>query len=130
MYAPLSVLDPAADHHQPTPPLETPEHSWESLGQSLVGSLLLSPASGAHKVLFVPSKSPFPQSCVSSGGSMVGLMMTSSKKTMPYSGLLHPESMPLQQAMADPYLCRRHSDTQQQVWLSLCVLSWCPQGFV
>ena len=45
MYAPLSVLDPAADHHQPTPPLETPEHSWESLGQSLVGSLLLSPGS-------------------------------------------------------------------------------------
>ena len=27
---------------------------------------------GAHKVLFVPSKSLFPQSCVSSGGSMVG----------------------------------------------------------
>ena len=34
---------------------------------------------GAHKVLFVPSKSAFPQSCVSSGSSMVGLMATSSK---------------------------------------------------
>ena len=34
-------------------------------------SFLLGP--GAHKVLFVPSKSLFPQSCVSSGGSMVGL---------------------------------------------------------
>ena len=33
---------------------------------------------GAHKVLFVPSKSLFSQSCVSSGGSMVGLMVTSS----------------------------------------------------
>ena len=33
-----------------------------------------------HKVLFVPPKSLFPQSCVSSGGSMVGLMGTSSKK--------------------------------------------------
>ena len=35
---------------------------------------------GAHKVLFVPSKSLFPQSCVSSGSSMVGLMATSSKR--------------------------------------------------
>ena len=33
-------------------------------------SFLLGP--GAHKVLFVPSQSLFPQSCVSSGGSMVG----------------------------------------------------------
>ena len=33
-----------------------------------------------HKVLFVPSKSLFPQSCVSSGSSMVGLMVTSSKR--------------------------------------------------
>ena len=35
---------------------------------------------GTHKVLFVPSKNLFPQSCVSSGGSMVGLMATSSKR--------------------------------------------------
>ena len=41
-------------------------------------SFLLGP--GAHKVLFVPSKSLFPQSCVSFGGSMVGLMVTSSKR--------------------------------------------------
>ena len=41
-------------------------------------SLFLGP--GAHKVLFVPSKSLFPQFCVSSGGSMVGLMVTSSKR--------------------------------------------------
>ena len=40
-------------------------------------SFLLGP--GAHKVLFVLSKSLFPQSCVSSGGSVVGLMATSSK---------------------------------------------------
>ena len=41
-------------------------------------SFLLGP--GAHKVLFVPSKSLFPQSCVNSSGSMVGLMATSSKR--------------------------------------------------
>ena len=33
-----------------------------------------------HKVLFVPSKSLFPQSGRSSGGSIVGSMVTSSKK--------------------------------------------------
>ena len=33
-----------------------------------------------HTVLFVPSKSLFPQSCVSCGSSVVGLMATSSKK--------------------------------------------------
>ena len=57
--------------------------SWTLMcksGQSLVGSLLLSPGPGVHKVLFVPSKGLFPQSCVSSGCSMVGLMMTSSKR--------------------------------------------------
>ena len=41
-------------------------------------SFLLGP--DAQKVLFVPSNSLFPQSCVSSGSSMVGLMATSSKR--------------------------------------------------
>ena len=40
--ATLSAPNPAAGHHQPLPPLETPGHSRASLGQSLVGSLLLS----------------------------------------------------------------------------------------
>ena len=56
--ATLSAPKPAAGHHWPTPPAETPEHLQASLGQSLVGSLLLSP--GAHKVLFVPAKSLLP----------------------------------------------------------------------
>ena len=43
--ATLSVPDPAAGHGQPTPPLETPGHSQASLGQSLMGSSLLSPGS-------------------------------------------------------------------------------------
>ena len=43
--ATLTALNPAAGHHRPTPPPETPGHSWASLGQSLVGSLLLSPGS-------------------------------------------------------------------------------------
>ena len=41
--AALSAPNPAAGYHQPMPPLDTPGHSRASLGQSLVGSLLLSP---------------------------------------------------------------------------------------
>ena len=41
----FSAPDPAADQSRPTPPLETPGHSQGSLGQALVGSLLLSPGS-------------------------------------------------------------------------------------
>ena len=43
--ASFSAPNPAAGHHRPTPPQETPGHSQASLGQSLVGSLLLSPGS-------------------------------------------------------------------------------------
>ena len=43
--AALSAPDPAASHHRPTPPLETLGHSQAILGQSLVGSWLLSPGS-------------------------------------------------------------------------------------
>ena len=70
--ATLSAPDPAAGHRRSTLPLETPGHSRTSLGQSLVWSPLLSPGSSAHKVLFVLSQCLFPQSCVSSGGSVVG----------------------------------------------------------
>ena len=74
-----SVPPACSSHHRPTPPPGTPGHSWASLGH-LWGhcSFLLGP--GAHKVLFVPSKSLCPQSCVSSGGSMVGLLATSSQR--------------------------------------------------
>ena len=43
--ATLRAPNPAAGHCWPTPLPETPGHSWESLGQSLVGSMLLSPES-------------------------------------------------------------------------------------
>ena len=47
-------------------------------------SFLLGP--GVHKVLFVPSKNLFPQSYVSSGSSMMGLMETSFKPSKrPYA---------------------------------------------
>ena len=78
--AALSARDPAAGHCQCMPLPETPEthgRVWASLfwGHH---SFLLGP--GVQKVLFVPSKSLFPQSCVSPGSFMVGLMATSSKR--------------------------------------------------
>ena len=85
---------------------------------------------GVQQVLFVLSKSLFPQSRVSSGGSMVGLMVTSSKRAyaIPRSAVLRAPA--LQQATVDPYLCRRHWNTHRQVWFSLCGISWCAQGVV
>ena len=41
----FSAPDPVAGHSLPTPLQETPEHSRASLGQSLMGSLLLFPGS-------------------------------------------------------------------------------------
>ena len=78
--AALSAPSPAAGHRQPCLHwrlLVTHGQVWVSL---LWGhcSFVLGPR--VHKVLFVPSKSLFPQSCGSSGGSMVGLMATSSKR--------------------------------------------------
>ena len=86
-----------------------------------MGSLLLSPGSWLHKLLFVPSKSLFPQSCVSSGGCMVefnGNSLLPPRGLMPYPGLLHPEPLPLQQSTADLCLHRRHSNTvlTQSLW--------------
>ena len=75
--APLTLYQVTTDPRFCRRLLDTPRQVWASL---LWGhcSFLLGP--GAYKVLFVPAKSLFPQSCVSSGGSMVGLMATSSKR--------------------------------------------------
>ena len=77
--ATLSAPNPAAGCHRPTPPLETPGHSWPSLGQSPVGSLLLSPGSWCTRCCCALQET-ISQSWVSSGSSMVGLMATSSKR--------------------------------------------------
>ena len=83
-------------------------------------SFLLGP--GAHKVLFVPSKSLFPQSCVSSGGSIVGLMATSSKRA--YATLRSQKwqndlySFPRQtiQYHSNPNLCPDQQRWRSQSW--------------
>ena len=76
----LSAPNPAAGHHQPMPLLETPGHSQASLGQSLVGSLLLSLGSWCTQSSVCALQESVSQSCVSSGSSVVGLMATSSKR--------------------------------------------------
>ena len=69
--AALSAPSPAAGHHHPMPPPETPGHSRASLGQSLVGSLLLSPGSWCTQGSVVVGKEFVFQSCVSFGIFMV-----------------------------------------------------------
>ena len=78
--ATLTAPNPAAGHHQPTPLLETPGYSRASLGQTLVGSLLLFPVSCCVWGSVCALQESICQSCVSSGSSMVGLMATSSKR--------------------------------------------------
>ena len=126
---PLTLQQATADPHLHQRLLDTHGQVWVSLFWGHC-SFLLHP--GAHKVLFVPFNNLFPQFCVSSGWCMVGLMATSSKRAYVTPGLLHPEPLPMCQATADPYLPRRHSNTQRQVWFSLCVVSgsWWTQGFV
>ena len=76
----LSAPNPAAGHGRPMPLPEIPGLLTGKSGSVSCGhcSFLLGP--GVQKVLSVPSKSLFPQSCVSSGDSMVGLMATSSER--------------------------------------------------
>ena len=54
--ATLGVPNPTAGHRWPTAPLETPGHSGASLGQSLVVSLLLSPASWCTRFCLCPPR--------------------------------------------------------------------------
>ena len=57
--------------------LDTHGQVWVSLLWGYCYSLL---GPSAYKFLFVPSKSLFPQFCVSSDSSIVGLMVTFSKR--------------------------------------------------
>ena len=116
--ATLSAPNPAAGHHQPMPPPETPGQSQESLSQSLVGSLLLSPGSWCTQGSVRAHQESVSPSFVRSGGSTVGLVVASSSKLMPYPSLLYPEPLSLWQPTADPYVHRRRSNTvlSQSLW--------------
>ena len=77
--ATLSTPNPAASHHCPTPLLET----WTLLGKSdSVSSGVTAPFSWVlvHTSFCCALQESISQSCVSSGSSMLGLMVTSSKR--------------------------------------------------
>ena len=92
--------------------LDTLGQVWVSLLCSRC-SFLLGP--GARKVLFVPSKSLFLQSCVNSSSSMVGLLATSPKWAYAIPRSDAPKTHALQQSTDDPNLCRRHSNSSVSV---------------
>ena len=66
---PLPLWQATTDPHLHQRLLDTHGQVWFSL---LWGHFSFLLGSGAHKFLFVLSKRLFPQSCVSSGSSMVG----------------------------------------------------------
>ena len=74
---PPSSSAPHADPRLHQRPLDTRRQLWVSLFGGYCFFLL---GPGVHMILFVFSKSLFPQSCVNSDGSMLGLLVTSSKK--------------------------------------------------
>ena len=126
--ATLSAPNPAAGHCQPTPLPETPGHSESSMGQSLVGSLLLSPGSWCTQgFVCALQESVSPVLCKFwwlSGGVNGDLLQEGFCHTQVYctQGSC-PCSRPL-------LTCVSTGDTQTQFWLSLCGVSgsWCAQG--
>ena len=106
---------------RPTPNHAFAGDSWTLTGKSRSVSFdITAPFSWVlvHTTVVCPSKSWFPHSCVSSGSSMVGLMVTSSKRTYAIPRSAAPRAPALQQATADPYLCMRHLNTilTQSLW--------------
>ena len=117
----LCAPNPAAGHHQPTPLPETPGHSQASLGQSLVGSLLLSPGSWCVQgfVCALPVSVP-PVLCKFwrlYGGINGDLLQ---------GGLCHTQVCCTQNLWpcSRPLLTHTYEgDTQTLFWLSLCRIS-------
>ena len=115
--AALSAPDPAAGHRWSTPPPETPVHSQASLGQSLVGSLILSPGSWCTQgsvCTLQESVSPVPCKFWQLYGGVNGDLLQ--------GGLCHIQVCCTQSPCpcSRPLLtCTSLGDTQTQFWLSL-----------
>ena len=111
-HAALSAPNHAAGRCWPTPLPETPGHSWASLYQSLVGSLLLSPGSWYTQDLVCALQESIFQSCVSSDSSMVGLMATSSKGAYAIPESAAPRAPVPVAVHCWPVPPQRHSNTE------------------
>ena len=122
----LSAPNPAACHHQPVPPLETPGHSSATLGQSLVGSLL--PSSGSwctqgFVCALQESVSPFLCKFWQLYGGVNGDFLQ--------EDLCHTQVYCTHNPCSNVLLTRTSArDIQTQFCLSLCGVSgsWCIQG--
>ena len=112
---PLNLLQATINPHLHWRLLDTQKQVWVSLLWHHC-SFPLGP--GVHKFLFVPSKSLFPQSCVNSGGSVMELMVTSSKRAYAILRSAVPRGPTPVAGHCWPYLCRRHSNTvlAQSLW--------------
>ena len=123
-----SAPNPAAGHRWPTPLWERPGHSWASLAQSLVGSLLLSHGSWCTQgsvCALQESVSPVLCKFWRLYGGVNGDLLQ--------EGLCHTQVCCTQSPCpcSRPLLtCTSTGDTQTQFWLSLCGVSgsWCTQG--
>ena len=92
--------------------------SHTSLGQSLVGSLLLSPGSLCTQGSVCALQESISQSCVSSGSCMLGLMATSSKRayaTPKYAAPRAPVSVAVHCWPVPPHEMFRHSSVSVSV---------------
>ena len=126
--ATLSAPNPAAGHHQPTPPPETPRHPQASLGQSLMGLLLLSPGSWCTRFCCALQESVLPVLCKFwwlYGGVNGDLLQ---------EGLCHIQVCCTQRPCPcgrPPSNCTSTGDAQTQFCLNLCGIpgSWCAQTF-
>ena len=121
---------PTAGYRRPTPLPETPGHSRASLGQSLVGSLLLSPGSWCAQssvCALQESISPFLTKFWQLYGGVNG--------DLQQEGLCHTQVCCTQSPCpcSRPLLIHAYTgDTQAQFWPSLCGVSgsWCTQGLL
>ena len=112
-----TAANPAAGHHQLTFLPESPGHSRASLGQSLVGSLLLSPGSWCTQG-FVCALQESVSPILCKFWWLYG-EVNLPRRLMPYPGLLHLKPLPLQQSTADPY----PAGYTQHIPVSLCWVS-------
>ena len=123
----LTAPNPTAGHQQPMPPLETPEHSQASLGQSPMGSLLPFTGSWCTRFCLCPPRVYLPVLC---------------KFWQLYGGV---NGDLLQECLCHTQVCCTQSfcpcgrpllthtstgDAQTHFCLSLCGVpgSWCTQG--
>ena len=95
--ATLSALDLAAGHHRSTSLPETPRHSWASLGQSLVGSLLLSSGSWCAQSFVCALQESVSQSCVSSVIKSTGL-----QSQIPWGFSVPVSDLQVEKSIVDP----------------------------